>query len=191
MWQWLIPSEGGYMNYPFYAAQDADTALNSMAFRNPEAEFLNRSCISCCSMLVERMLGLSFPPELCANFAVRSGVGSDPFQFSLLAGAIAGRFSLQLRYSNDPEQAIRMIADGAKSIVQYEYRQKSIQNGFVMVDSLKDKEITVLNPSYQKGKGLPRERKRMISLHDDYLLMPLEIFHEFYGENARFYLYSL
>ena len=80
------------MGYQVYISEESEQSIQRIAQINGYGYHLNSVYICCASMMVERMLDLSFPPEMCAQFALRCGV-TEEADFLLLAGAIAARWA--------------------------------------------------------------------------------------------------
>ena len=176
------------MIYPFYTDQEAERAIRAAGLDMKAGP--DPSLLSCCSMLVERLSGLSFPPEVCARFAVRCGAHYDPPGTLLLMGALAGRFSLRLQYSEDARAAFDGLRPGMSDIVRYSDRLHTRASGFLLADGADSGEISVLDPAYMKGKGLPRTLKRSIRSVDDHILLPADTFFDLYGEQFQLFCFS-
>ena len=177
------------MGYRLYISEESEQAIQRVTGINKDKQTLSTAAVCCVSMMVERMLDLSFPPELCAYFAERIGALTDDTGFYLLSGAIAGRFSLKHRIC-DEENAMAWIRDGAKAIVRYRY-QPDGQMRYYLVDQYCNGTIYVINPSIQQGKGMSRSNKRLIQINDEYMMIPSESYRVFFPENAQYFIYSV
>ena len=81
---------------PFYCQLDYPDL--PYPFHGDGRTVANSGCGVCCaSMLIERLPGISFPPEEAVRFARRCGA-RDRFgtNFYILGGALAGRFDLKM-----------------------------------------------------------------------------------------------
>ena len=173
------------MGYPFYTTEEAEKALQVRGYQTDAQS--KGSIIGCTCMLVERMTGLSFPPELCLRFAERCGMITDPTGYMLLAGAIAGRFSLQLRYYNNQSDALSSWTQDAKAIV-YDNEAGTLPGSRVfLIDRFENDTMYVLNPDYPGGKHFPRNRKKLLRIQDEYMLMTADICRELYGDQNKAY----
>ena len=178
------------MAYRLYIAEDYEQTIQQIL--DIDGQNGNALCASICciSMLVERTLDLSFPPDLCAHFASRCGVSKDlTDSFQVLAGAVSGRFSLKLTICGE-DDAISKVKDGGKAIVQFSSSADG-QMKYYLFDHYNKNTFYMVNPSLQQGKGLPRSKKRLIQQSDEYTLIPLESYRVFYPEDARYYVYSI
>ena len=176
------------MGYRLYISEESEQAIDRVTGISGRKQTLSTAAVCCASMLVERMLDLSFPPELCACFAVRSGALSDETGFYLLAGAITGRFSLKHTIC-DEKNALEQICSGAKGIVR-DRNEPDGQMRYYLIDQLSSKTVFVINPSLQQGKGMSRSNKRLIQMKDEYMLIPLESFRVFFPENAQYFVFT-
>ena len=178
------------MAHRLYIAEDSVQAIQRI-FNNDEETTLSLCTSICCiSMLVERTLNLSFPPDLCAHFAARCGVTSNTEDsFLILAGAISGRFSLGLSVCQE-ENAILKVKDGAKAIVQFQ-SSPNTEMKFYLLDHYARNILYMINPSLKQGKGFSRNKRRLIQQKDAFTLIPLESYHEFYPEDAQYYVFSV
>ena len=178
------------MAYRLYIAEDYEKTIQRiMQIDYPDHNAFYTS-ICCVSMLVERMLDLSFPPDLCAHFARQCDVVDDSIEsFLLLAGAVSGRFSLKLNVCSEDE-AFARIKGKAKAIVQLKHPSDG-QWRYYLLDHYCKNLFYFVNPSLQQSKGLPRSKKKLIQLKDEYTLIPSESYHIFYPEDANYYVYSI
>ena len=180
-------SKGGNMAYRLYISEEADQSIQRFMPANRKNRPLNAASSCSVSMLVERMLGLSFPPDICAQFAISSGATTDSSDISFLAGAISGRFSLRLLLCQE-EEAFELIQHGGKAIIQY-HIPSEIPRRYYLFDEIRASSAYIVNPSIQQGKGMPRNKKRLIQIRDDYMIIPLEHYREFFPENALYFVF--
>ena len=176
------------MAYRLYISEEAEQSIQRFMQSENHGRPLNTASVCCISMLVERMLGLSFPPDICIQFAFRCGANTDSSDISLLAGAIAGRFSLKLALCQEKE-AFDLIRQGGKAIVQY-HIPTEIPRRYYLFDEIKNSDAYIVNPSVQQGKGMTRNKKRLIQIKDDYIIIPLEHYHVFFPENALYFVFT-
>ena len=174
------------MGYRLYISEESEQAIKGIVNTNG---VISNAAVCCASMLVERMLDLSFPPELCAHFAVQCGALSDETGFVLLAGAIAGRFSLKNMICGE-ELALDEIRNGAKGIVRYPHAQDA-QMRYYLIDHISGNTVFIINPSIQQGKGMARSKKRLIQTKDEYWAIPYESYRIFYPEDAQYFVFSI
>lgn len=178
------------MSYPFYTAADTTAQL----IRIPGYDALDLPCpsdaLACASMLIERLCELSFPPELCLRLAELSGMTGEADGFQLLAGALSGRFSLRLRVTDDIDRAISLLDEGTMAIL----RVPSPRDGVIrhiLLCRQGDGYVYLLDPGYNRGKGIPRHHKRTMKQQGEFLLVPLDTFRQLYrSAGARCYLFS-
>ncbi len=113
------------------------------------------------SMLIESMTGTDFPPEAAAEFSkrvgAREGFGTN---FYILAGALAGRFGLTMR----PTEDIERVADElrrdpcAKAVANVRGDRDgyigAFSNGghYVLIDGINADEMTVYDPMFRPGR---------------------------------------
>ncbi len=172
-----------------YIAEESEKMIKHIM--RAEEQDISEFCASICcvSMLVERSLDLSFPPDLCTHFAARCGVTVDHSDnFLILAGAVSGRFSLQLSICKEND-AIAKVRNGAKAIVRFESPESGITKTYLF-DHYYRNTFYMINPSIQQGKGLPRSKKRLIQIKDEYALIPQESYHIFYPEDSTYFVFS-
>ena len=173
------------MGYPFYTTEEAEKALQVRGCQD-DSRF-SGGVISCTSMLVERMTGLSFPPELCLRFAERCGTMTDPTGYMIFAGAIAGRFSLQLRYYTDLADVLSSWEPDAKAVVYDNEAETPSESRIFLIDRYENGTLYVLNPDYPGGKRFPRNRKKLLRIQDEYMLMTKDVYQELYGDRNKAY----
>ncbi len=176
------------MGYRLYISEESEQAIDRILNVSNEQRSVSSAAICCASMIVERMLDLSFPPELCAHFAARCGALSDDTGFVLLAGAIAGRFSLKQTICSE-DAALEKIRNGAKGIVRYHFIQDDTMR-YYLIDQISNGFVYIVNPSIQQGKGMPRSKKRLIQSTDEYMIIPFESYRVFFPENAQYFIFS-
>ena len=175
------------MGYQVYISEESEQSIQRITQINGYGYHLNSVYICCASMMVERMLDLSFPPEMCAQFALRCGV-TEETDFLLLAGAIAGRFSLHHAICNE-EEAFARVNDGAKAVLEFTLSAEG-RRRYYLLDHIRKNQLYIINPSYQQGKGIPRSKKRLIETKDEYSIVPKDVYGTFYPENGKYYVFS-
>ena len=175
------------MGYQVYISEESEQSIQRIARINGYERPLNSVYICCVSMLVERMLDLSFPPEMCAQFALRCGV-TDHSDFLLLAGAVAGRFSLHHSVCEE-EEAFQRVSNGGKSIIEFSSTAET-RPRYYLLDHIKKNQLYIINPCLLQGKGIPRNKKRLIQTKDEYSIVPKDVYKTFYPNSAKYYVFS-
>ena len=170
------------MIHPFYTLHDADASIQAIQQNQTQEIHLDRSGICCISMLVEQMLELSFPLEVCARFALRCGAATEPDGIKLLAGAVAGRFSLRLCLIRNVDEAFRLIESGGRAVI-------SEPGHYILLEQLNDQRYLLTDPAHPKGKGMPRILKRQILSEGDRLIIGRELLSYFINPESLFYIF--
>ena len=182
-------NEGAIMSYPFYTAAETATQLSRIPGYGAEPPVCPPDALACASMLVERLCGLSFPPELCVRLAELCGAAENVSAFPLLAGALSGRFSLKLRVTGNADRALKQLGENSMAILQFPRPQGCDRS--ILVSGLIGGYVHVLDPGYDRGKGIPRQQKRTLKQQDEFLLVPPETFVQLYRTaEARCYVFS-
>ena len=170
-----------------YISEESEQAIHRITGINGYSQSLNCVYICCMSMLIERMLDLSFPPDMCAQFALRCGV-TEENGLPMLSAAVAGRFSLR-HTECEQENALAQIAAGAKGIVRMTFPAEEKQR-YYLIDQVKKTGIYMINPSLQQAKGIPRSKKRLIQIKDGYMIVPKDVYVTLCPENAQYFVFS-
>ncbi len=176
------------MGYRFYSMEETGKVMKR--FMNPDdAGNLNESLIACHCMLADRMLGLSFPPEQCVQFARRVGLTGEQPDPLLLAGAFAGRFSLRLRIGRGFE-ALSSLGRGGYAVVGCAGPSPA-ETHLILAERMGDGGFRVLDPACPGGKGLLRARKRLTKTDEEYILIPDSVFSQVYPDVQLVMAFSL
>lgn len=128
----------------------------------PSGNIADNGCGVCCaSMLIEGMLSIAFSVADCAIFSkrcgAREGFGTD---FYILGGALAGRFGLSMRPSNDIEEVIGFLNTNKLGMVVANVRGDregyvgvfADSGHYVLLEGAKNRELCVIDPMYQPGR---------------------------------------
>ena len=178
------------MSHQLYSLDETEMVLQRIVAQKPDKEPISAAGIMCASIMVERMLDLSFPPDACAQFAVRCGLGTDPTHYLSLAAALSGRFSLKLELE-DEDKAFSHIRSGSKAVVHFLPSAENTIEKFYLLDQIRDETLYIINPSLAQSKGMPRSRKRLIQIKDELMMVPIEHYHTLFEDKARYYVFTL
>lgn len=124
----------------------------------------NNGCGVCsASMVVENMLGVSFPPEEAAKLSKMCGArevwGTD---FYTYAPVLAARWGLTVRDTEDADETLRFLQEG-RGMVIANIRGDRPEDGYigvfstgghyVVIASAEGDTVKVWDPMYQEGSG--------------------------------------
>ena len=114
------------------------------------------------SMLVENMLGISFPPEESAAFflacGARAAVGTNLY---IASRAAADRFGLDVRDTEDPGEARAFLEAGRGMVIANTYGDRpedgytgvfSDSGHYILLTGMRDGRVSVLDPMYRPGR---------------------------------------
>ena len=177
------------MTYPFYMTAETKAKLEDLSrISGQRYDSMNVAALCAASMLVERMCDLSFPPELAARLALQCGALQLEQDFDLFAGAVSGSFSLSHRSISDTDEAFATLRPGGMAIL----RTPGMGTGrYAVLCPSDDSQVWLLDPSYQRGRGIPRTQKRALRQQNEYLTMPFDIFTQLYmNADTVFHLYT-
>lgn len=148
-------------SYKFYCQLDYGH-VPYVSPTSPNGNLSNNGCgpISC-TMILENLLGLDFPPEEAARFAkaagAREGFGTN---YYILADAMAENFPLNLVVTEDCEEMIEFMRAKKGMVVANTYGDRDGYTGvfsdgghYVVVTEAEGDEICVLDPMYKEGSG--------------------------------------
>lgn len=146
----------------FYCQLDYDHVPYPSPMGSANGNVANNGCGVCCaSMLIESMLGIPFPPEESAVFAkacgAREGFGTN---YYICAGALAGRFGLRMRPTEDIEEVVRLLNEheNAKAVANVRGDREGYTGVFsdgghyVLIDGARGGELRVYDPMYRPGR---------------------------------------
>ena len=176
------------MSQRIYYADDYEQEIRRIAHLYDYQHPLNCALMCSASMAVERMLNLSFPPDLCTRLAIRCGVMDSREGVMILAGAIAERFSLKMNVCH-LEEAVSRVESGARAIIYYA-AQTPENIRYYMMDHVEQGLIFAISPCISQMKGVQRGRRRLIKMKDHYILIPIKAYQELYPEETLFMVYS-
>ncbi len=144
----------------FYCQLDYEHVpyLSPMGVAN--GNLANNGCGVCAaSMLIESLLNIPFPPEECAVFSkrcgAREGYGTN---FYILAGALAARFDLTMRPTEDIGAVTEALRNGARVIANTQGDREgytgvfSDSGHYLLLDKIRGSEICVYDPMYRPGR---------------------------------------
>ena len=114
------------------------------------------------SMLIENMLGISFPPEESAAFFLACGArvrfGTNLY---VASEAAAERFGLAVTNTEDADEAYRFLAEGRGMVVANTCGDRpedgyvgvfSDSGHYILLTGAKDGRVSVLDPMYRPGR---------------------------------------
>ncbi len=144
----------------FYCQLDYEHVPYPSPMGVADGNIANNGCGVCsASMLIESLLGIPFPVEACAEFAkrigAREGYGTN---FYILAGALAAKFDLTMRPTEDVEVAAQGLRSGAKVIANTQGDREgyigvfSDSGHYLMLDAIRGNEVCVFDPMYRPGR---------------------------------------
>ena len=122
----------------------------------------NNGCGVCAaSMVAENMLGISFPPEESAKLAkacgAREGYGTDLY---IYAPAFAKHVGLQVRDTEDAQEALRFLQEGRGMIIANVRGDREGHIGvfsnsghYIVLAAANGTEVKVWDPMYKEGSG--------------------------------------
>ena len=146
----------------FYCQLDYE----NVAYPSPKNGFGNLANNGCgpisASMLIENMLGVPFPPEEAARFFLECGARADVgTNFYIGAKAVAERFGLAVRDTEDAAEALAFLQAGRGMVIANTYGDRpedgyigvfSDSGHYILLTGAKDGEAYVLDPMYRPGR---------------------------------------
>ncbi|MBR4082006.1 MAG: gamma-glutamyl-gamma-aminobutyrate hydrolase family protein [Clostridia bacterium] len=178
----------------FYCQLDYEHVPYLSPMGNGHGNISNNGCGVCsASMVVENMLGVSFPPEEAAKLAKMCGArevfGTD---FYTYAPVLAARWGLKVRDTEDAAEALRFLQEGRGMIVA-NVRGDRPDDGYIGVfsngghyvviaeaTSPDGTEVKVWDPMYREGSGrfdIPG-RKGKVRMDGTDAYADFSVFHE-------------
>ncbi len=146
----------------FYCQLDYEDVPYLSGMGAADGNVANNGCGVCCSsMLIESMLGISFPPRESAKFCkacgAREGFGTN---YYICAGALAGRFSLRMRPTESIDEVVRFLNENknAKAVANVRGDREGYTGVFsdgghyVLIDGASGDELRVYDPMYRAGR---------------------------------------
>lgn len=145
----------------------------------PDATVKSGGCGVCCaSMIVENLLGQSFPPPQSAKFSIQNGArvvgGTD---MGRLSKSLCGAFSLKCEANTSIDRAQEIINAGAMAIAHTKGGDKglfSTGGHFVVLADFSNKQFTVLDPYLYAGKYTLSYRKGKATQKGNFLFVSAE-----------------
>ena len=146
----------------FYCQLDYEYVPYPSPVGVPDGNLSNNGCGVCAaSMVVENMLGISFPPEEGAVLAkacgAREGYGTDMYIYDPV---FARRFGLQTRNTEDGREALRFLQQGRGMVIANTYGDRPEHIGvfsdsghYIVLASAEGNEVLVWDPMYREGSG--------------------------------------
>ncbi|MBQ8952510.1 MAG: hypothetical protein IJ048_00205 [Clostridia bacterium] len=146
----------------FYCQLDYE----AVPFPSPKDGFgslANNGCgpISC-SMLIENMVGVPFPPEEAARFFLACGARADVGTNLYVASkAVAERFGLLVRDTEDAGEAYDFLKAGCGMVIANTYGDRpeegyigvfSDSGHYILLTGVRGEKVCVLDPMYRPGR---------------------------------------
>ncbi len=146
----------------FYCQLDYE----NVPFPSPKNGFGNLANNGCgpisCSMLIENMLGVPFPPEEAARFFLECGARAD-VGTNLYVGskAVAERFGLSVTDTEDAGEAREFLRAGRGMVIANTYGDRpedgyigvfSDSGHYILLTGLEGEKVRVLDPMYRPGR---------------------------------------
>lgn len=190
------------------------TYLNQLAYPDmpyptnvdePESDFATNGtvkragCGLCCScMLVELLTLEHLGLEECRDFAMQiranHGVGTD---MKILAPAIAEKYGLVLRKTDNTEELVQCLRNGGKAIINVGGNREghdgtfSVGGHYILAVSATEREICILDPSWSEEKFGAEPRKSRVRQHGYWLYCTPEVLTEDTANRTPgYYLFS-
>lgn len=145
----------------FYCQLDFEHVPYLMPGRT-DGNVANNGCGICCaSMMIEGMLGVAFPPDVCAPFSKRCGAREQPgTNFYILGGALAGRFDLFMRPETEIDKVVEFLRENPDGMAIANVRGDregyvgvfSDGGHYVLLEGVQGDELCVLDPMYRPGR---------------------------------------
>ncbi len=148
----------------FYCQLDYEHVPYPSAANAQGGNLANNGCGVCASsMLVENMLGISFPPETCARLAkscgAREDTGTNLYAFAPFVARYAG---LKCRHTMDADETLRFLQQGQGMVIA-NVRGDRPEDGYIGVFSncghyvvlagAEGNTVKVWDPMYKPGSG--------------------------------------
>ena len=146
----------------FYCQLDYE----AVPYPSPKNGFGNLANNGCgpisASMLIENMLGIPFPPEEAARFFLACGARADVgTNFYIAAKAVAARFGLNVRDTEDAGEAYEFLKAGEGMVVANTYGDRpeegyigvfSDSGHYILLTGVEGEKVRVLDPMYRPGR---------------------------------------
>ena len=146
----------------FYCQLDYE----NVAFPSPKNGFGNLANNGCgpisCSMLIENMLNLPFPPEEAARFFLACGARADVGTNLYIASkAVAERFGLRVRDTEDAREAYDFLQAKRGMVIANTYGDRpeegyigvfSDSGHYILLTGVEGEKVHVLDPMYRPGR---------------------------------------
>ena len=146
----------------FYCQLDYE----NVAYPSPKNGFGNLANNGCgpisASMLIENMLGVPFPPEEAARFFLECGARADVgTNFYVAAKAVAERFGLSARDTEDAREAFAFLSEGRGMVIANTFGDRpedhyigvfSDSGHYILLTGVEGEKVRVLDPMYRPGR---------------------------------------
>lgn len=149
--------EENCMNDHFYCQLDYEAI--PYALPGGHGNLADSGCGICAtSMLVERMLDVSCPPEEAVKLALFCGArDKSGTNYYILGGAVSAKFSLRMACTEDLNEALALMKAhaGAKTVANIRGNREGYVGLFsdcghyVLLDRLRDDQVCVLDSMYK------------------------------------------
>ena len=128
--------------------------------------------VCCASMIIEEIKGLDFPPEICAVFSkqsgAREGFGTD---MRILAPAISKEFNIPVVSTLDTKEVISFLKKKQGFVIANTIGDREDWIGvfsdgrhYIVLTSLEDNTVGVLDPMYREGRYDVEGRKGKVRM---------------------------
>lgn len=140
---------------------------------SPNGNIADNGCGVCCgSMVIEALCGISFPPEVCARFAKKSGAregfGTD---MSIFAPAISKRFQLNVIKTTDTDEVLSFLREKKGLVIANTAGNRedwigvfSDSRHYVVAVEAQENTVEVWDPLYQPGRYDIEGRKGKVKM---------------------------
>ena len=163
------------MMHPFYCQMDyQDLPLTASLPAEKREEIL--SCFCSASMMVEGMLGLSFPPEECFRFASQCGLEdcTGPM-FPVFCGTLAGRFCMRLIRDLRLTDALERLKGPDAPWILLPVRRDGVLTGsqhdreghVVLVNGVQEDGFLMMDPMFRPGRSNRHVRRNRLRQSGD------------------------
>ncbi|HWP51040.1 MAG TPA: hypothetical protein VN626_04995 [Clostridia bacterium] len=158
----------------------------------PESDFATEGnvkragCGLCCScMLIELLTLEHLALEECRDFSIEiranHGIGTD---MKMLAPAIAEKYGLSLRMTDDTSELLQCLRDGGKAIINVGGNRNghdgtfSMGGHYILAVSATEREVCILDPSWTEAKFSEEPRKSRVGQCGYWLYCSPEVLEE-------------
>jgi len=146
----------------------------------------NNGCGPCSvSMLIENMLGLPFPPDQSAAFALECGARADVgTNLYILARAVAERFSLTVTDTEDGDAAQAFLLAGHGMVIANTQGDRpadgyfgtfSDSGHYILLTGAEGNDVRVLDPMYRPGRYDTPHRKGKVRMDGNTAIAAFDI----------------